>query len=280
MLQSNTNNMHYKKKSTQSGFTLIELSIVLVIIGLIIGGILVGQDLIKAAELRATVQQIEKFNSAVNTFRGKYGYIPGDIAVYTASAFGLYTMSAANAGTTTAAGGPGMGDGNSKLEGAAAASVRLNGENAAFWRHLSDADLVEGDFGSALTTGADLGGATTMNTIGTYIPPAKMGRNNYITAYSLTGLNYYVIGGIGVVATTGIYGTTAGNTTNNMPPPDAFNIDSKIDDGKPTSGVVVALDISAGTFNTTYLAACGTAASNIYVVTTVSNQCALRLRFN
>lgn len=44
----------------QSGFTLIELSIVLVIIGLIVGGVLVGRDLIKAAEVRAQVSQIEK----------------------------------------------------------------------------------------------------------------------------------------------------------------------------------------------------------------------------
>ena len=42
----------------KQGFTLIELSIVLVIIGLIVGGVLVGQDLIKGAEIRATVAQI------------------------------------------------------------------------------------------------------------------------------------------------------------------------------------------------------------------------------
>jgi prepilin-type N-terminal cleavage/methylation domain-containing protein len=48
-----------------TGFTLIEMSIVLVIIGLIVGGVLVGQDLIRAAYIRAQITQIEKFNTAV-----------------------------------------------------------------------------------------------------------------------------------------------------------------------------------------------------------------------
>ncbi len=60
-----------RPRASQLGFTLIELSIVLVIIGLIVGGVLVGQDLIKAAETRATVGQVEKYNAAVNTFRTK-----------------------------------------------------------------------------------------------------------------------------------------------------------------------------------------------------------------
>ena len=73
----------------QVGFTLIELSIVLVIIGLIVGGVLTGQDLIKAAEIRATVGQYEKYNTAVNTFRTKYNGIPGDLLTSSAQAFGL-----------------------------------------------------------------------------------------------------------------------------------------------------------------------------------------------
>ena len=73
-------------KQTDSGFTLIELSIVLVIIGLIVGGVLVGQDLIRAAYIRAQISQIEKFNTAVNTFYGKYQALPGDMNATTASA--------------------------------------------------------------------------------------------------------------------------------------------------------------------------------------------------
>jgi prepilin-type N-terminal cleavage/methylation domain-containing protein len=64
----------------RAGFTLIELSIVLVIIGLVVGGVLVGRDLICAAELRAQISQIEKYNTAVNTFYGKYGGLPGPLA--------------------------------------------------------------------------------------------------------------------------------------------------------------------------------------------------------
>src|SRR3954471_15989161 len=63
----------------QVGFTLIELSIVLVIIGLVVGGVLVGQDLIKAAQIRSAVSKIEKYNTAVHTFRTKYNALPGDI---------------------------------------------------------------------------------------------------------------------------------------------------------------------------------------------------------
>jgi prepilin-type N-terminal cleavage/methylation domain-containing protein len=79
------------------GFTLIEMSLVLVIIALIVGGILVGQDLIKAAEARAQISQIEKYNSAVNTFRAKFQAIPGDMAVATANQLG-FTVGASCSG--------------------------------------------------------------------------------------------------------------------------------------------------------------------------------------
>src|ERR1700712_2724582 len=92
------------------GFTLIELSIVLVIIGLIVGGVLVGQDLVRAAAVRAQISQIEKYNTAVNTFYGKYGYLPGDIKDPDATRFGF-------ASRNPNGGQPGNADGNGLIQG-------------------------------------------------------------------------------------------------------------------------------------------------------------------
>lgn len=63
---------------SRSGFTLIELSIVLVIIGLLIGGVIVGQDLIKSSQVRKGISDLEQIGAAVNTFKIKYSCIPGD----------------------------------------------------------------------------------------------------------------------------------------------------------------------------------------------------------
>jgi len=62
----------------KNGFTLVELSIVLVIIGLLIGGILVGQSLIDSAKLQSFVRQMQQYDAALLTFYTKYKSIPGD----------------------------------------------------------------------------------------------------------------------------------------------------------------------------------------------------------
>ena len=72
------------------GFTLIEISIVLVILGLIIGGVLIGRVLVKAAEIRSSISQIEQYRTAANTFKLKYNCLPEDCLQSQASAFGLY----------------------------------------------------------------------------------------------------------------------------------------------------------------------------------------------
>lgn len=68
------------KRQHRAGFTLVELSIVLVIIGLLVGGVLVGQDLIKAAELKGTISDIRNLQTAFIQFRDKYNCVPGDCA--------------------------------------------------------------------------------------------------------------------------------------------------------------------------------------------------------
>ena len=62
----------------RKGFSLVELSIVLVILGLLVGGVLSGQSLIRAAELRAATQEYQRYYTATQTFRDKYFAIPGD----------------------------------------------------------------------------------------------------------------------------------------------------------------------------------------------------------
>ena len=65
---------------SQKGFTLVELAIVMIIIGLLISGILKGQELVESARVAATVTQIKGIDAAISTFRDKYQALPGDIA--------------------------------------------------------------------------------------------------------------------------------------------------------------------------------------------------------
>ncbi|MEM0326942.1 MAG: prepilin-type N-terminal cleavage/methylation domain-containing protein [Desulfurococcaceae archaeon] len=60
------------------GFTLVELAIVLVIIGIILGGILKGQELIFNAKVKRLQSQVKEMMAAVYTYYDKYGYLPGD----------------------------------------------------------------------------------------------------------------------------------------------------------------------------------------------------------
>lgn len=199
-----------------AGFTLIELSIVLVIIGLIVGGVLVGQDLIKAAELRATITQMEKYDAAVNTFRGKYNGYPGDIA--TASNFGFETT---NQGSKT---GNGLVNRVTDTDG-----TLLDTEAALFFRHLAQANMI-----SEPVTQAD-GLAANVDAISAVVPLSKMGRGNYITVLEISGLNYMFLAGISSV-TDGVV-----TFSDAISPVEAFQMDTKMDDGVATTGGVIAV---------------------------------------
>ncbi len=68
------------KNNKQCGFTLVEIAIVLVIIGLLLGGVMKGQELIKSAKVKALIQEMDGYSAAFNTYIDKYGSIPGDHA--------------------------------------------------------------------------------------------------------------------------------------------------------------------------------------------------------
>jgi prepilin-type N-terminal cleavage/methylation domain-containing protein len=68
------------KKS--KGFTLVELSIALVVVGLVIGGILVAQSLISSAKVNAQVSQFQQIDAMVANFKTRYKYLPGDAPMF------------------------------------------------------------------------------------------------------------------------------------------------------------------------------------------------------
>lgn len=214
----------------RSGFTLVEITTVLVIIALIVGGILIGRDIVAAAGLRATLGQIESYNAAVQAFRAKYGGRPGDLARTEALALGLFTFDA----------GLNLGNGNGVFDLADPGSPNrpFSGEAPAFWRHLSEAGLIEGAYGTVGNSEVETDGTLTgpVTDIAQSIPPARLGRGNFITVYSASGVNYYEINAIVWISGLGLYRVTRPG----LVPSEAYMIDDKIDDGLAASGTVVA----------------------------------------
>src|SRR5665213_3668360 len=175
-----------RQMTSNLGFTLIELSIVLVIIGLIIGGILVGQDMIKAAEGRAQISQIEKYNQAVNTFKAKFGALPGDMAVSTANQFG-FTVGSNCTGTGANR------DGNGLIEGGLATNFKLLqtiNETGLFWLDISSSaagNLIEGQFpnSGAAVVNCTAEQTLTVAQLSQYFPEAKIGHGNFVYVYAI-----------------------------------------------------------------------------------------------
>jgi len=208
-----------KHSNTRSGFTLVELSIVLVIIGLIVSSVLVGQDLVRQAELRSTVTQFEQFQAAVKTFKTKYNALPGDVTGAT-----TYDWT-------------GDGDNNGILD--AGADGHGATDNVFFWSHLgaSGAGLISGTY-----SGAAIEDDSTM---GDFLPEADAGNFWGVFYDSTTGYNHYIIGAT-TPATDGDFTTTA-----TLIPSDALSLDSKIDDSRPGRGIVQTVFAASNAPNTT-----------------------------
>src|SRR3989449_5075772 len=67
-----------RKKSTETGFTLVEIAIVLVIIGLLLGGILKGQEMITQAKIKNAINDFNGITVAVTSYQDRYRALPGD----------------------------------------------------------------------------------------------------------------------------------------------------------------------------------------------------------
>lgn len=205
------------------GFTLIELSIALVIIALVVGGVMVGKELIRAAEIRKPGRLIEQFDSAVNAFRMKYNCLPGDCR--NATSFGFSGNGSGNGAV-----------GDTVVNGGSIVSYNQN-EWFYFFKMLIDAGLLPDRRFCTLNNITCTANVSFTYTFGYSLDlptkaclgyPAATWMVDYTAPFGMAFRHSYII---------------APGISKGMPSisADAMRaLDDKFDDGYPLTGVVIA----------------------------------------
>ena len=190
-------------RSQQSGFTLVEIAIVLVIIGLLLGGILKGQELINSAKVKNLANDFRVVPTYIYAYQDKFKALPGDDAGVVA-----------HLGPVTPA--PTPGNGNGVIDGAVFTGGGGNptGEALQFWQHVRVANLAAGP-----TDPADP----------TYVPTNAVGGKISVSSMS-SGQPW--IGGM-----TGTYQVCSRGILGKF----VKQLDIQMDDGQPDTGSMRAI---------------------------------------
>jgi type II secretory pathway pseudopilin PulG len=202
----------------EAAFTLVELAIVIVIIGLLVGGVLQGQELIKQAKVRTMIKSIEDYKAATYAFKAKYNDLPGDSLRH-----------------ATFLPGAGIYEGNGN------GVVETHLELLEYWKALGAAKLIKGTY-----TGHPTGVVTAAVPINDKRAPVDSASNSYMfrcmPGNAITSPYGPVFGRKGCHFYVSKIGT--GLATNNlgwaiMSAEDAMAVDFKFDDGVAHSGTIL-----------------------------------------
>ena len=218
----------------QAGFTLIEIAIVLVIIGLLLGGVLKGQELITSARVRNLISQQDGVKAAYFGFLDRFRALPGD-----------YSLASTNIANVAAGAN---GNGNGQIRSVVAGDTI--DEYIAVWDHLSKAGFINGSYTYAVLPETPATAPTS--------PYARYVQVIYDNAYGAGGgaLRHNI------------------KTGNGIPSELLSEIDRKIDDGNPVTGVFQFSTYAGGTGASAGTAPTGAGAcydSGAWAATTVSN---------
>lgn len=251
----------------RSGFTLVEMAVVLVVIGLIAAGVFVGRSMIGAAEGRALASEIHLYTAAYSEFTQKYQAIPGDMNNATsywgadASCPNTPTNSTAKFVTCDGDGDGMIGDWTNT--GVATADTEYEWFRA--WQHLANSELIEGKF-----TGAS-GSTSTAALLGVNVPLSKSGKGGWTLLYMVSdGTTDTAFFNSAVASHTLIYGAqTASSFTDGaiLTPLETKNLDDKLDDGMPFTGQLRVKKSGATTCTAS------SATTSDYLLTSTSQAC-------
>ena len=225
-------------KKTQSGFTLIEIAIVMVIIGLLLGGVLKGQSMINSAKVRSLNNKIDGISAAWFAFQDRYRALPGDM-------IGANAAAQIGNGILAAQGGDGFGTVNTGIE------------SGFLWLHLAGAGFISGSYSGAAAPGP-AGNVYECPTGSLGVCPDNgfgLGMEISFSAVSFPAP---------AAAANTLY------TGSNIPVVLAAELDRKIDDGIPITGAV------RGGASNGALPAC--VAGGIYNIAVASMDCGLATR--
>ncbi len=204
----------------QRGFSLLELGIVIVVIGLIAGGVLIGQGMIRSAEVQSILSDFSKYQAATARFQSQFASIPGDMPDATS-----HWADAAN------------GNGNGFVDQPVFIGPGIT-EPHQFWLHLSRA----GEIDISMSGSRGLGTAKTQS--GVNAPGSKITSSAWMPGYDASA----TFGGIlPAVASSNYFSFTADSSSGGvaiLTPAEALQIDTKVDNGLPAEGDVVTLPVA------------------------------------
>lgn len=207
------------------GFTLIELAIVLVVIGLLVGGILFGMEMHNAARVRSVIKEKEQLEIQINVFKLNYSALPGDFA----DAKALFS-GCADGGNNHC-----NGDGNGRIGESYAPNL---GEVCRIWEHMKRSGLLQNqnlsyvNQNAGYCTSPEAPKSAYHELASWYMGSTDQGCTDY--SGCTTNRNYFMF------VSGSVFGRNMSGGASIVSPPNASAVDMKMDDGRPLTGLVLA----------------------------------------